>query len=159
MSENGKRKAGRPKLETPTANLNISVSPEMKQAIEQQAKEAGLKVSEFVRLKVFGDSRTRQEETLEEATKRAFVSALMEGFEVGITPLEDLTPEQLQEMALNSFIERFGDIAKSTPDTWDEYYKRATLLTQQHLEAAAELQALLHSWAESLSESKESTSE
>jgi hypothetical protein len=65
VSETGKRKPGRSKLETPTANLNIFVSVEMKRAIEQQAKKASLKVSEFVCLKVFGDSRTRQEEMIE----------------------------------------------------------------------------------------------
>ena len=124
----------------------------MKQAIEQQAKEAGLKVSEYVRLKVFGDSRTRQEESIEEITKRAFAAVLMEGFDVAYMSLEDMAPEDLQRMATDAFVARFGDIAKSAPDTWDEYYKRATLLTQQHLEAATDLQELLRGWTQNLSE-------
>lgn len=152
MSEIGKRKPGRPKLETATANLNISVSPEMKLAIEQQAKEAGLKVSEYVRLKVFGDSRTRQEDSFEDIVKKALANTFMEGFEVGVTRVEDMSPEELQELAMSSFVSRFGDIAKTTPNTWDEFYKRSTLLTQQHLEAANELYALLHNWTQHLSE-------
>lgn len=124
----------------------------MKHAIEQQAKEAGLKVSEYVRLKVFGDSRTRQEESLEEMTKRALAAVLMEGLEVTYKSLEDMTSEEIQKMATEAFVARFGDIAKSPPDTWDEYYKRATLLTQQHLEAATDLQELLRGWTQNLSE-------
>jgi hypothetical protein len=53
-----KKKGGRPK-QPPTAQVGILMSLELKTQLEQTAAAQGLTVSEYVRLKVFGDTSTQ----------------------------------------------------------------------------------------------------
>ncbi len=58
MTKNGK--IGRPRAASPRNQISLTISPEAREYLEIIAEEQGLTISEYVRLKVFNSSDTRQ---------------------------------------------------------------------------------------------------
>lgn len=58
MTQNGKK--GRPRAASPRNQISLTISPEAREYLEVVAEQQGLTISEYVRLKVFNSSDTRQ---------------------------------------------------------------------------------------------------